>query len=302
MAISENYRKQVELLVRCIPFVANESCFALKGGTAINLFHRNLPRLSVDVDLAYLPIESREKSLVTMSAALTRIAAAIRQGLPGTTVLLSPPDSFVTKIIVRGERVNIKIEVTTVLRGCVFEPEIKSVSNAVQDQFGFAEMSVVSFPDLYAGKLVAALDRQHPRDLFDAGGLLSNEGITDPLRQAFLVYLVSHSRPMFEILAPIPKDLTGEYLRGFRGMTDVLVQQAELENVRERLITELVTEMPTHHRRFLIGFENGAPDWDLIGLPHAANLPAVLWRQQNLVKLTDVQRNKLVMNLERVLA
>ena len=55
MAFSDLYRRQVELLVRTIPPVAQEACFALKGGTAINLFIRNMPRLSVDIDLTYLP-------------------------------------------------------------------------------------------------------------------------------------------------------------------------------------------------------------------------------------------------------
>jgi predicted nucleotidyltransferase component of viral defense system len=51
LAFSEVYRKQVELLIRILPFIAEEDCFALKGGTAINLFIRNMPRLSVDIDL-----------------------------------------------------------------------------------------------------------------------------------------------------------------------------------------------------------------------------------------------------------
>lgn len=55
MAFSDIYRRQVELLIRTLPAVAEEECFALKGGAAINLFIRNLPRLSVDIDLTYLP-------------------------------------------------------------------------------------------------------------------------------------------------------------------------------------------------------------------------------------------------------
>lgn len=48
------YRRQVQLLVRVLPLVDTEKCFALKGGTAINLFYRALPRLSVDIDLLYI--------------------------------------------------------------------------------------------------------------------------------------------------------------------------------------------------------------------------------------------------------
>lgn len=110
----------------------------------------------------------------------------------------------VNKLFVRERGTQIKVEVTPVLRGCVFQPEEKPVSNAVEEQFGFAAIQVVSFPDLFAGKLVAALDRQHPRDLFDVHDLLSNEGIDDGLRAAFVVYLVSHHRPIERLLAPAP--------------------------------------------------------------------------------------------------
>jgi hypothetical protein len=123
------------------------------------------------------------------------------RGARGTAVKLIP-ENIVSKIFVEVDGVRIKIEVTPVLRGCVYEPKPRSVSAAVEDQFGFAEIQVVSFADLYAGKLVAALDRQHPRDLFDVRDLLANEGIGEDLRKAFVVYILSHSRPMAEVLAP----------------------------------------------------------------------------------------------------
>ena len=118
------------------------------------------------------------------------------------------PEKTVTKVLVRQRNTLVKIEVTPVLRGCVFEPEQRTVSRVVEAAFGFAEMQVVSFADLYAGKLVAALDRQHPRGLFDVRDLLASEGIGDELRTAFIVYLLSHNRPMAEILAPGRKSLT----------------------------------------------------------------------------------------------
>ena len=110
-----------------------------------------------------------------------------------------------------------KIEVTPVLRGCVYEPETRSVSTGVEERFGFAAMQVVSFADLYAGKLVAALDRQHPRDLFDARGLLANEGIDELLRTAFVVYVISHGRPIAELLAPARRKLDDEFCARARG-------------------------------------------------------------------------------------
>lgn len=236
MVFDDAYRRQVSLLVRMLPHVAAEDCFALKGGTAINLFVRDLPRLSVDIDLTYVPVAPREHSLAAIDAALKRISGRIRAAVPGARISLSPHEGAATKLIVRADGTQIKIEVTPVLRGCVFEPKVRAVSSAVEDAFGFAEIAVVSFADLYAGKIVAALDRQHPRDLFDIHDLLSNEGIDDALRQAFIVYLVSHDRPMSEILAPTRKSFAEEFLRGFAGMTERPVNIDELASAREVLI------------------------------------------------------------------
>ncbi|GAM04496.1 hypothetical conserved protein [Novosphingobium sp. MBES04] len=161
---------------------------------------------------------------------------------------------------------------------------------------------MVSFADLYAGKIVAALDRQHPRDLFDVRDLLANEGISDELRRAFVVYILSHNRPMADILAPTRKDLEEEFARGFEGMTQEPVPLGELIEARERLVRLIVTDMPAEHRRFLLGFKRGEPDWDLLGLPGAVDLPAVRWRQQNLAKLPADRRAGLIERLEAVFA
>ena len=177
MAFSEIYRRQVALLIRTLPLVDEEEVFALKGGTAINLFVRNMPRLSVDIDLTYLPIQDRKESLAAIDAALKRIAAHVTKAIPGAHVHTSQHEDATTKLIVRSDNVQTIIEVTPVLRGCVYEPKSRSVAAAVEEAFGFAEIKVVSFADLYAGKMVAAFDRQHPRDLFDVRELLSNDGI-----------------------------------------------------------------------------------------------------------------------------
>ncbi|WGF90214.1 nucleotidyl transferase AbiEii/AbiGii toxin family protein [Marinivivus vitaminiproducens] len=304
MPFSEAYRRQVALLLRVLPLVAQEEAFALKGGTAINLFVRNMPRLSVDIDLTYLPVAARATSLAEISAGMKRIADRVRASVLGAGVNAAElgPEGAVTKLIVRTGGVQTKIEVTPVLRGCVYEPELRPVSPAVEDVFGYAEMKVVSFADLYGGKIVAALDRQHPRDLFDIRDLLANEGIDDPLRRAFIVYLLSHDRPMNEVLAPNRKDLAAEFARGFDGMTGGPVSVEELAAARESLITEIVGAMPDEHRRFLVSFERGEPDWALLGVDGAANLPAVRWRQQNLDRMRSERRAASVTRLECALS
>ena len=188
MAFADIYKRQVALLIRVLPLVTEEACFALKGGTAINLFVRDLPRLSVDIDLTYLPVAPRPESLADIDAAMKRIAGKIKAVIPDAQITETKTENTVVKLIIRSQGVQIKIEVTPVLRGCVFEPALATVKPAVEEEFGFAEARVVSFADLYAGKIVAALDRQHPRDFFDVRDLLANEGITDDLRQAFIVY------------------------------------------------------------------------------------------------------------------
>lgn len=301
MAFAPNYQAQAELLVRTLPHVTAEACFAMKGGTAINLFVRDLPRLSVDIDLTYLPIQSREASLAEIEAALTRIADRIPKAMPGVRAQMPRSGGTLTKLVIRDRGVQIKVEVTPVLRGCVFDPETRPMVPAVEDAFGFAEMNIVSLPDLYAGKIVAALDRQHPRDLFDIRELLAHEGIDNRLRQAFIVYLLSHGRPMGEVLSSSQKDITQEFARGFRGMTADPVELNDLIASRERLVAEIVGAMPDNHRAFLLSFEMGTPDWSLLGVDVAPELPAVRWRQQNLDTLSAKARRELVARLEKAL-
>lgn len=299
MAIADGYRKQVELLIRTVPFVAAETAFALKGGTAINLFLRDMPRLSVDIDLTYVPVADRATSLAAIDTNLKRIGDAITKGIRGAQINASQPgdENFTTKLIVRADDAQIKIEVTPVLRGCVYEPTMKRVSPGVEDQFGFAEMPVVSFADLYAGKIMAALDRQHPRDLFDVRDLLANEGIGDMLRKAFIVYLLSHHRPMAEVLAPRRRDIFVEYRRGFEGMVEQAVTLDELLKAREDLIADIVGKMPEQHKQFLVSVKASEPDWSLLGLPGAKDLPAVRWKLENLAKLSAEKRSELLGNL-----
>jgi len=301
--IFDAYRAQVSLLVRTIPFVAAEACFALKGGTAINLFVRDMPRLSVDIDLTYLPVHDRATSLAAIEAALLRVKARIEAGIPQVRVTLARTqgENALTKLVIATLAAQIKIEVTPVLRGTVYPVAVQAVTPKVEEAFGFAEIQVVSFPDLYGGKLVATLDRQHPRDLFDVRDLLRAEGIDAALRNAFAVYMIGHGRPMAEVLSARPKDIAQEYARGFAGMTDEAVTQAELEAARTEMVLQIVGCMPEPHRRLLLSVEQGEPDWDLLGLANIATLPAVQWRLQNIRGLSEARRAANVAELAHVL-
>lgn len=304
MAFSNHYRHQVNLLVRTLPHVAEEACFALKGGTAINLFIRDLPRLSVDIDLTYLPIEDRQTSLVAIDQALSRIGERIKASDKTISVTASSPASQSTsnKLVIRSkDRVQIKIEVTPVLRGCVYDPVMMEVSEKTESQFGFAEMSVLSFSDLYAGKIMAALDRQHPRDLFDVYQLLNNEGISGDMRTALIIYLISHDKPPHLSLAPTLKDISQEYEQNFVGMTTDEVSLDMLTNARERLVEDVGSNMPENHKDFLRSFYRRDPQWNLLGIEGAKDLPAVRWREINLDKAGKGTKENILQKLEEVI-
>ncbi|MDA3934201.1 MAG: nucleotidyl transferase AbiEii/AbiGii toxin family protein [Gammaproteobacteria bacterium] len=284
--VYEAYTAQVQLLVRILPHVAREDVFALKGGTAINLFYRDLPRLSVDIDLTYLPVKEREQSLVEINAALDRIAAAIEGGIANArTQRIKSGGGGITRLLVRLNRAEIKIETSPVTRGVIHAPEIRAVSASVEEEFGYAEMQVVSFEDLFGGKLHAAVDRQHPRDLYDVRLLYENEGLTDDLFRTFLIYVASSPRPAHELLNPNLIDLDQPFAREFEGMTKVPISLIDLLETRTRLIADLQTRLDESAGRFLLSLHDGTPDFEVIKRQSAAELPAVRWKLFNLNKL-----------------
>ena len=211
--------RQAELLLRVLPFANEEQIFALKGGTAINFFLRDLPRLSVDIDLTYLPVNDRETALNDIDKALLRISEKVEKKIAGVRVFPKKDhhlDILASLLIRRGDA-TIKVEPNPVLRGSVFPTETRDLCQKAQNLFELSiEARTLSFEDLYGGKACAALDRQHPRDLFDIGLVFKNEGLPEKVRKAFIVYLVSHSRPMVEILNPQWGDLRPVLRENFR--------------------------------------------------------------------------------------
>jgi len=286
--------KQADLLVQVMPFVNAEACFALKGGTAINFFVRDFPRLSVDIDLVYLPVEDRPTTLRGIDASLQRIAAKIRRAMPGVQVREQKlaSENLLIKLTVRASGgAEVKIEPNTVLRGSLHPTTDRNLTPKAVKEFGrSATMRVVSLPDLYGGKLCAALDRQHPRDLFDVHGLFQNEGITDDIRRAFVIFLASHDRPMSELLTPNRKDLKKVFADQFEGMTLDPVPLAVLEETRERLITQINADLTSAEREFLLSLKRLEPKWELLGLPGVERLSGPQWKLYNLRKMDSTKR------------
>lgn len=296
------YYKQVQLLIQVLPFVAKQECFALKGGTAINLFVREFPRLSVDIDLVYLPMKNRDEALQEISEALDVISADLKVAFKDvelTEAYKSKRDAL--RLIVARNGVQIKVELSPVLRGTVYEPQLMEVCSAVEDEFGYVEVPVVALADLYAGKICAALDRQHPRDLFDVKWLLENEGLTDEIRKALIVYLSSHNRPVAELLRPQFKDISDIYAGEFANMAQTDVPLDELLAVRERLVELIHQGLTDSEKGFLLSFKNREPDWTLLNLERVNNLPAIKWKLINLAKMPDDKHKQALEKLKDIL-
>jgi predicted nucleotidyltransferase component of viral defense system len=290
------YFSQVELLVRILPLVGEYPCFALKGGTAINLFHRNMPRLSVDIDLVYVPIEERMQSLEEMTRNLKSIGNATIARIPDAKIQYSllNRSEYVNRLIVEAGKAVVKIELSPVLRGTVYEPTVMRITRTAEEAFGFAEVTVVSFEDLFAGKMMAALDRQHPRDLFDIKGLVEHEGISGRMKEAFIVYLISHNRRIVEILDPSLLDIRQTYETDFVGMTTNPIELADLLEARSELIRTVNAMIDERDKNFLVDFKEGHPDWSYFSVPYIKNLPAVKWKMHNLDQVDALERQRMV--------
>ncbi len=294
------YYKQVALLIQTLPYVAEENCFALKGGTAINLFVRNFPRLSVDIDLAYLPLESREDALKNVQKSLLRITQRLNN-IPGLTATLQDNKPDELRIIVSSKQAQIKIEVSPVARGALLEANELDIVGTVEDEFGFASIQVVSLADLYGGKLCAALDRQHPRDLFDIKILLEEDGIDRSIFNGFITYTLSHNRPISEIMKPNWKDISDVFDNEFQGMTKDPISLQELTNTQERMLNALKANFTQNDYEFLMSFKRGDPDWSIAPHQHIQDLPAVKWKLINIRKMSQKKHAESITKLEYTL-
>lgn len=291
--MNQIYVETARLMTRVVPLVFVDETFALKGGTAINIFVRDMPRLSVDLDLVFpdhtLP---RNEALRNINLAIRESVKRLeKQGFQ--TRAVAAADAGETKLLVRRERLELKIEVNFVMRGTIHPARMASLTPRAREALqADLEISIVSLEDMYGGKLVAAMDRQHPRDLFDVMQLFAHEGITAGIRRAFVVYLASHNRPVHEVLFPALRDIRNEYENNFQGMTDEPVELEALLTARDRMVRELQQGLNAAERCFLLSLVGADPEWSLLGVAHLERLPALRWKLQNLRQLRRANPRK----------
>ncbi len=301
--MDKTYIENVRLLLESAPAIFEVPSFAMKGGTAINLFIENMPRLSVDIDVVYTDHQTaREEALKSISSALN----AVQRRLAGANIeaeVSGTKDGDEIKLFIRRGRNQVKVEVNYVFRGTVLPVQKKQLREEARKLFTTnLSVPILATPELYGSKLVAAMDRQHPRDLFDVRGLFERDGLTADVVECFVCYLAGHNRPVHEVLFSRDTDMSSAFENEFVGMAQNPITLAELQEIRRRLKKELPATLTSNQRQFLLGLVLGEPDWGLMKCPHLAQLPAIRWKLQNLAKLKKSNSGKFALQADELRA
>ncbi len=218
--MNPTYVQTVNLLLDIAPTVFQTPRFAMKGGTALNLFVQDLPRLSVDIDVVFINhLADRDTALEEIAQEIQRIEAATAEmGYETRTRKVHGGDEV--KLDIFSAEAEVKVEVNFVFRGTVLPVQTRSLSAKTQELFSKnIQAPVLSPSELYGSKLVAAMDRQHPRDLFDVLKMYESHGLTQEILDCFVVYMAGHNRPVHEVLFSNPQPMEETFKNEFVGMT-----------------------------------------------------------------------------------
>jgi predicted nucleotidyltransferase component of viral defense system len=279
-----------------MPSVYRIKDFAVHGGTAINLFYKNMPRYSVDIDLTYIPIQDREESLRTINEHLKTLKANIEKSIPGIKVV---PKYDIWKLQCTLNGATVKIEVNGTKRGIIGVTEDKMLCEKAQSEFSMAcKARTVSYSQLYGGKITAALSRQHPRDLFDCKYMEISS--FDEVKDGFILCLLGSDKPIIESLQPNAIDQTDALEHQFEGMSDIVFNYADYEEARIKLITQVNAALTETDKDFILSFESGNPDWNKCCAGDLSNYPSVKWKLQNINKLKEINPQKHDQGIERL--
>ena len=296
--MEKKYFDQVDLLVKCLPIIATEKCFAIKGGTAINLFYLNMPRLSVDLDLVYLPIENRDDTYKNIRSALERVANKLKN----MGYIVKSNQKSEEKLICSNGIANIKIEPNYTLRGFVYGPKNMPLCVKAQNIFGYTEANIISESELWGGKICAALDRQHPRDLFDIKNLFATTGITEDIKQGFISLLLGGNRPLHEMLNPNFQMQEETIKTEFDGMSEQTFTFEDAREIFHKLVKEINSVLVDEDKKLLLDFVQLKADLSRYSIPNLDKLPGIQWKIKNLEKLRDTNKEKFQEQYEKLKA
>lgn len=294
--MNEIYKKQVGLLIRIVPLVYNIEEFAVHGGTAINLFVKDMPRYSVDLDITYLPVREREESMTDINRLLRELKGQIEKSIPGIKVIHK---TEIWKLLCTREGATVKIEVNGTKRGIIGQVEDKELCAKARAEFNMScRAKIVPFSQLYGGKIAAALSRQHPRDLFDCKYM----DITsfDQVKQGLIFCLLGSDKPIIESLQPNPVNQNEALENQFRGMTDIHFDYESFESARAELIRLVNENLSDIDKEFLLSFEMGNPDWSKCCAGDLSRYPSVKWKIQNIIKLKNTNPHKFEEGIEKL--
>jgi hypothetical protein len=258
----------------------------MKGGTALNIFLHDMPRLSGDIDVVFVDHRtSRDAALSLIQEELRSLAEQL-EPLGYKSSLLNTNDEDEVKIVVSRDNVSVKIEVNYNFRGTLLPPRTMRMTESARRTFA-TDFSIPALAreELYGGKIVAALDRQHPRDFFDVREMFVEGHFDAGVVDCFVCYLAGHNRTIHDVLFSTDKNFSAIYEEQFLGMTARPGSVAELEQARADLRAALSTHLQTRHKQFLLGFVRLEPEWNLMPFPHLRELPALKWKLLNLEKL-----------------
>jgi len=284
MEIIQQYKDQVSLLLDILPIVAKRKSFALKGGTALNLFIWKMPRLSVDIDLVYLPISDRDEALKDILLNLAIIKDELERVLR-IKVLLTDNAKLVCS---KGSTI-VKIEVNTIIRGSFFDVLELEIVDFVQDEFGkFSAILTLDKAEIYGSKICAALDRQHPRDIFDVSKILDegNGEFNKKIKEAFIFYLLSHNRPINEILFSKINDKKADFKNQFEGMAREKFDYEDFIKISNLLREKIDNLLSDKDKKFILSFKQGKPDWSLF-VKDISQYPSIKWKLNNITNLLN---------------
>ena len=187
----------------------------------------------------------------------------------------------------------VKIETNIIFRGTILPITHVDLCKRAADLFtSSVNIPLLHHDEIYAGKLLAALDRQHPRDLFDIHEFFNNEKLTESVADCFCVYLASHNRPMYEVLSGEDRCTEVDFNRTAKNMIFHDIAWEDIAGIRKELQKNILKNLTEKQREFLISVVKAKPMWDCLPFGDLSDLPAVKWKINNLKKLKRINAGK----------